>query len=276
MQPRDSQSPSSKPLLTLQRGLKVLEAVAQRPGRVTAKEISEQLGIRQGVCYHLLRTLEDGGYVVRLPKGQLDLNGRVAFLQDSVRSQLTPDLEILSILRELHEEVNETTAVCGWYRERIVVQWYLEPRRALHARSLEIGYEENSHARASTRAMLAYLPEPEVRAYLACRSRPKLTPNTLTEIGELIEELKRIAGVGFAVDREELSRGVCCIGAAYFDEGGFPTGAYGVSAPTDRFEDTYDKLITAVSAAASVASTTLGYSGAQPPPAPMLAPHSPH
>jgi IclR family transcriptional regulator, acetate operon repressor len=274
VQQRAEKHPSSRPLLTLQRGLKILEAVAEQPGRITAKELSANLAIRPGVCYHLLRTLEEGGYVVRLPRGKYDLNGRVSFLQDTFRSRLTPDLGVLTILRDLHEQVDETTAICGWHGQRIVVQWYLEPRRALHARSLEIGYEGNSHARASTRAILAYLTEVEVRAYFACSSRPKLTPNTLTEIDELVEELKRIARVGYAVDREELSRGVCCVGAAYFDERGFPVGAYGVSVPTDRFDEADDGLIQAVSKAANMASATLGYSGRLPPPSALLSPEA--
>ena len=66
MHSRDERHPSGRPLLTLQRGLKVLEAVAEHPGKITAKELSANLGIRPGVCYHLLRTLEEGGYVVRL------------------------------------------------------------------------------------------------------------------------------------------------------------------------------------------------------------------
>lgn len=270
MHVRSQRSPSGKPLQTLLRGLSVLEAIARKPGHITARELSEQLGIGQGICYHLLRTLEEGGYVLRLPKGRYDLNGRVSFLQDSARSHLTPDLEILSILRDLHETVEETTAVCGWHRQSIVVQWYLEPRQALHARSLEIGYDENPHARASVRAMLAYLPESEVRAYLACRSRPKLTQNTITEIDDLIIELRRVAAAGYAIDREELSRGICCVGAPYFDERGFPTGAYGASAPTDRFDDNYDRLLAAVSEAAHMASKTLGYLDKFPVPSPLL------
>src|SRR5579885_1168557 len=121
---------TARPLSTLQRGLRVLEAVAQEPGNVTAKQLSKQLGIRQGACYHLLRTLQEEGYVVRLPGGKYDLNGRVAYLQDSFRSRLTPDLRVLTTLRDLHEQVDETACVCGWYRERIVLQWYLEPKRA--------------------------------------------------------------------------------------------------------------------------------------------------
>lgn len=257
-------------LSTLQRGLRVLEAVAAEHGQITAKQLSSRLGIRQGSCYHLLRTLQEEGYVVRLPGGQYDLNGRVAFLQDSLRSRLTPDLRVLSILRDLHEQVNETTCVCGWYRDEIVLQWYLEPKRALHARSLEVGYVQHAHARASTKAMLSFLPEARVRAYFASRSLPKLTSHTITDIDNLVSSLAATARLGYALDREELARGVCCIGAPYFDEHGFPVGAYGLSVPTARFEENFEQLVASIVAAARTTSAKLGYVGIYPPSSPLL------
>ncbi|HEY8284713.1 MAG TPA: IclR family transcriptional regulator [Chloroflexota bacterium] len=270
MQAQAEQPTARRSLTTLQRGLRVLEVVAAEHGQITAKQLSKRMGIRQGTCYHLLRTLQEEGYVVRLPGGQYDLNGRVAFLQDSLRSRLTPDLKVLSILRELHETVNETTCVCGWYREQIVVQWYLEPKRALHARSLEIGYDQNAHARASTKAILAFLPDKLVRAYFTSRGMPKLTAHTLTDIEGLLSNLATTARLGCAIDREEMARGVCCIGAPYFDERAFPIGAYGLSVPTDRFEENYELLVSAVMAAAKDTSIKCGYAGSYPPASPLL------
>lgn len=264
-------SASGRSLSTLQRGLRVLEAIAGEHGRLTAKQLSQRLGIRQGTCYHLLRTLQEEGYVVRLPGGQYDLNGRVAYLQDSLRSQLTPDLPVLEILRGLHERVNETTCVCGWYREQIVLQWYLEPMRSLHARSLEIGYTEHPHARASTKAILAFLPEPRIRAYFAGRTFRVFTANTITNIDELLDNLKDAARCGYSFDREELARGVGCLGAPYFDDRGSPLGAFGVSVPLERFSEATDLLIGEVVNAARDTSARFGYTGSYPPLSPLLA-----
>jgi DNA-binding IclR family transcriptional regulator len=238
---------------------------------VTAKQLSLQLGIRLGTCYHLLRTLQEEGYIVRLPGGKFDLNGRVAYLQDSLRSRLTPDLHVLEILRGLHERVNETTCVCGWYREQIVVQWYLEPVRALHARSLEIGYGNDPHARASPRAMLAFLPPAHVRAYFAGRALRPLTPSTITRVDDLLENLADIARQGYCIDREEFARGLCCIGASYFDERAFPLGSYGISVPLHRFDEASEELVAEVVRAARETSVRYGYTGPFPPSSPLLA-----
>jgi len=265
-------SPAGKPLTTLQRGLRMLETIAQDRGQMTAKKLAQLLDIRLGTCYHLLRTLQEEGYIVRLRGGRYELNGRVAYLQDSLRAQLTPDLQILLILRRLHERVNVTTCVCGWHSDQIVLRWYLEPVRAVHARSLQIGYQDHPHARASTRAILAYLPEERVRAYFAERILLMLTQRTLTDIDELLHNLEQIARDGYCVDHEELAKGMCCIGAPYFDERGFPVGAYGISLPANEFEDASDTLISEVVSAAKETSRSLGYEGNYPPISALTAP----
>lgn len=261
-----------KPLTTLQRGLRVLEIIAQHCGQITAKELAKYLDIRLGTCYHLLRTLQEEGYIVRLRGGRYELNGRVAYLQDSLRAQLTPDLQILLILRRLHERVNVTTCVCGWYSDQIVLRWYLEPVRALHARSLQIGYQDHPHARASTRAILAFLSRERVRAYFAERTLLMLTQRTLTDIDELLRNLEQIARDGYCIDREELAKGICCIGAPYFDMRGFPVGAFGVSLSSSEFEGARDALIGDVVSAAQETSRNFGYVGSYPPVSSLLMP----
>lgn len=242
---------------------------------MTAKQLAQRLDIRLGTCYHLLRTLQEEGYIVRLRGGRYELNGRVAYLQDSLRAQLTPDLQILLILRRLHERVNVTTCVCGWHSNQIVLRWYLEPVRALHAQSLQIGYQDHPHARASTRAMLAFLSEKQIRAYFAERTLLMLTQRTLTDIDELLLNLEQTAGLGYSIDREELSRGLCCIGAPYFDERGFPLGSYGISLPSSEFEDACEALIGEVTAAAEETSRSFGYVGSYPPVSVLLMPARP-
>jgi IclR family transcriptional regulator, acetate operon repressor len=264
-------SPSrSRPLSTLQRGLRLLEIVAQERGQMTAKQLARRLDITLGTCYHLLRTLQEDGYLVRLSGGRYELNGRVAYLQDTLRSRLAPDLQMLLALRGLQERVNATTCVCGWYGNEIVLRWYLEPVRALHARSLKIGYVDNPHARASTRAMLAFLSESQIRDYFRRRPLPMLTAHTVTDVDALLIALEDVARQGFCVDQEELARGVCCVGAAYFDARGFPIGSYGVSVPRARYLEAHDELVDAVVVAAEETSRVFGYQGVYPPPSPIL------
>jgi IclR family transcriptional regulator, acetate operon repressor len=161
----DEAKHNSGTLLTLQRGLRLLEAIAEGDCEATAKRLSHQLDLKRGTCYHLLRTLEEEGYVVRLSGGRFALGGRVAVLQDSLRETLAPPPQLMDILVRFHEQVGETVYIAGWYGEDIVLQRYIEGSHAVHVRGLEIGYCENAHARASGKAILAFLPVSRLRAF---------------------------------------------------------------------------------------------------------------
>jgi IclR family acetate operon transcriptional repressor len=263
-QPADPRQKSPL-LITLQRGLQLLETVAEENGEATAKQLSQRIDAKLGTCYQLLRTLQEAGYVVRLPGGRYGLSGRVAFLQDRLQSRLTPDPELLSLLRHLHEQVHETVYLSGWYGDDIVIQWCLEGQHTIHARSLRVGYSQNPHARASGKAILAFLPESRVRAYFAARGLPRVTAHTITDLDALLGELAATARRGYALDREEIAPGVYGVAAAYFDHRAFPVGAYVVAAPKERFDARRGEFARAVMDAARQASERLGWSGAYPP-----------
>jgi DNA-binding IclR family transcriptional regulator len=256
-------------LLSLKRGLRILEAIANSNGSATAKALSQETRIKIGTCYHILRTLEDEGYIVRLPGSRFGLGSRVAFLHDNFRAHLAPPPELLDILAKLHEEVGETSYISGWYGENIVLQRYLEGTHAVHVRSLEIGYSGFAHARASGKAILAFLPEDRVRSYLSIQRMARRTARTITETDVFVQHLRDVAQQGYAVDREEFADGVSCVSAAIFDRSQFPVGAYTISLPSSRFDERLSALTQAVRKAGVNASVALGYLGTYPPSSPM-------
>lgn len=255
----------AKILHTLQRGLRLLEAVAEGNGEATAKRLSRRVGVGLGTCYNLLRTLQEDGYLVRLPGGRYGLGTRLAFLQDNYRVQLAPDPALIEILVQLQESVQENAYLVGWQGDEMVIQRYLEARQSVRVRGLEVGYSENPHARASTKAILAFLSEKRVRSYFAGRALPRLTSHTLTDIEVLMEDLRSASRRGYAVDREEFSEGVCCIGAAFFDKRAFPVGAFGVSVPKVRFDERLENIVRVILRTAQTASQQFGYLKPYPP-----------
>ncbi|MGE0518941.1 MAG: IclR family transcriptional regulator [Candidatus Binatia bacterium] len=250
-------------LLTLQRGLRLLEAVAQE--HTTARTLSERTGVKLGTCYNLLRTLGREGYVTRLPGGRYELGSRLAFLQDRLRDRLAPEPELLAIMHRLHKQVNETTYVTGWYGNDIVLQRYLESAQSLRVGGLEIGYTEHTHARASGKAILAFLPKPRQRAYFQARELAPLTRHTRTALADILADLDETAARGYALDLEEFADGICCIAAAFLDRTGFPVGSYAVSVPAIRFDVRANALATALREAATEASAHFGWTGSPIP-----------
>jgi IclR family acetate operon transcriptional repressor len=160
----------------------LLEAIALSNGNATAKGLSRRLGLKKGTCYYLLRTLEEEGYVVRHTGGNFSLGGRIAVLQDSLRAELEPLPQVMDMLVQLHERLGETVYASGWYEGDVVIRRYIQGSRAVHVRSLEMGYREYPHARASGKAIMAFLPMPELRSCVAKRGLEPRTANTITDM----------------------------------------------------------------------------------------------
>ena len=108
--------PKSQPnttglLLTLDRGIRVLEAIADGGGRASAKELSLGLAINLGTMYQLLRTLESNGYIVRLPGGTFRLGTRIGFLIDRFDLETAPPKQLIDKLHELRDVTEETVYI---------------------------------------------------------------------------------------------------------------------------------------------------------------------
>lgn len=252
-------------LLTLDRGIHVLEEVATGRGGATAKSLSASVGINLGTCYQLLRTLQANGYIHRLPGGRYGLGSRVEFLMDHYEVDGEPPAEFINVLHELHQAVEETVYVSLRRGRKIEVVAVLEGTKALRVGNLAVGYGDHPHARASVKAFLANADRSTVEEFFEGRTMEALTPNTITSWDQLMVEMDRTRLRGYAIDDEEFALGVSCIGAVILDGTGKPFGAYGTSFPSTRLEGDGGTIGQLVLTAAQKASRAMGYEGPYPP-----------
>ena len=85
------------------------------------------------------------------------------------------------------------------------------------------------HCTGCGKAMLAYLPEDELLHVLEISPLVRFTPNTITDRDQLFRELEAIRKRGYAIDIEEESPGVKCVGLPIRDNDGYPVGAISIS-----------------------------------------------
>jgi DNA-binding IclR family transcriptional regulator len=91
---------------TLDRGLRVLDALASAPGGLTVTELAAQLGVNRTVVYRLVSTLELHALVRKDGRGRLHVGLRVLHLASAVQPVLR-DLAV-PVLRTLAERVGCT------------------------------------------------------------------------------------------------------------------------------------------------------------------------
>ena len=255
-------------LLTLNRGLEMLEQIARDEGRATAKSLSSDLDVNLGTCYQLLRTLQANGYVHRLPGSRYGLGARVSFLAEHYNQLSSPPPELEEILHDLRDEIQETTYVSIRRGRDIGIVGVLEGTRMLRVGNMTVGYTGHPHIRASAKAYLAYTPEDQIEDFFESKDFEVLTPNTIKTWDDFMTELEATRKRGYGIDNEEYTLGVSCIGAVIVDEDGAPYGAYGTSFSVSRLAPDELWIAERVRAAAERASRSMGYEGPYPPPAP--------
>ena len=113
-----------------------------------------------------------------------------------------------------------------------------ESRHPVRVDTGTLGKTDAPHATATGKAMLAWLPEDDMRRVLA-HGMARFTPKTITEWPALIEALRHVRRNGYAVDDEEYQPGVICVGAAIRDHKGAVVGAISASTPTMRASDAH-------------------------------------
>jgi IclR family transcriptional regulator, acetate operon repressor len=253
-------------LLTLRRGILALEVVARSKGEATARTIAPEIGVNLGTCYQLLRTLHERGYVSRLPGGRYALGSRIRFLLEHFDSQPSPPTELMDGLSDLHRRLSETTYLATWQNGEITLTASLEGTRALRVASIDVGYSGGAHARASCKAILAFVDEDTLAEYFEGRDLPSYTPHTITKLSDLLAELGETRARGYGIDREEVDLDVANVGAAVFGREGHPIAAYSVGLAAATLDARLDTVVPELLEVAEKASRALGYRGPYPPP----------
>jgi IclR family transcriptional regulator, acetate operon repressor len=252
-------------LLTLYRGIRVIEEIARQEGTATAKTLSANVGLNVATCYQILRTLHVNGYVNRLPGSRYGLGPRIAFLIDHYQSLSAPPPQLIEILRDLHGRLGESVYCSLRQGSKLQIAAYLEGTKAVRVAPMHVGYSDHPHARASGKCFLAFADPRELDAFVDKENLERVTENTITDWGEFLQELEVIRRRGFALDNQEFNDGVACVATALLGKDARAMGAFAVALPVDRLHERQGDIVALAMEAGSRGSEILGYEGEYPP-----------
>ena len=244
---------------SVDRALTLLEALARSAGGVALTELSQRARLNISTCHHLLATLINWGYVAKTPGRRYALGARVLHLGQAFLSQVDLPRRAQPFVERINETTGETVHVAVLQGDAVITLLSCEARHAVRVETGALGAADAAHATATGKAMLAWLPDHEIRRILAVKGMARFTPNTITEPDALIEELRLVRRNGHALDREEFQPGVICVGAAIRDHLGAVVGAISASTPTLRAAEPHLALMReGVMAAARALSAEFG------------------
>lgn len=219
------------------RALDLLELVANQ-GREGARltDLARDLSLSKAAAYAILQTLLAHGFIVDFGEGsnrRYRLGMMLARLGDlAVANTVLTDVA-LPELRQLTNELGMTSRVAILDDGHAVVIGRVDAPGAVRF-DAALGRRELPHCSAVGKAMLAALPANEAEHILNQFELPQRTPHTITDVGQLMQQLTEVAERGYAVDDEEDTEGVACIGACVLDRNGRPAGAISVTSLKQR------------------------------------------
>jgi IclR family acetate operon transcriptional repressor len=217
---------------SVDRALLALEAIAEAGlDGLTLSELSRELQISKSTALSLLRTLAGRDFVT-LGDGaggqRYRLGLALARLGDRALAQ-TGLLDLsMPVLRRLTDETGRTARLGVLDDGYVVVVGRVDGPGFIQVQS-NVGRRELPHCSALGKAILSQLPEATVREIAHRVGLAPRTPSTLTEVGALLEELRLAHERGYALDNEEDSIGVFCVGAPLLDHRGACVGAISVT-----------------------------------------------
>jgi IclR family pca regulon transcriptional regulator len=202
----------------LEKGLAVIEAFAARGSVLTLSEAAALTGCSRASARRCLRTLEALGYVQSDGK-YFSLAPRVLRLGHAyTRSNPLPRL-VQSVIEAASERTGEAMSVTVLDDIDVVVIARALVRRPFAVNN-GVGSRLPAFASAAGRVLLAALPEDEAEARLVRMPRPQLTPRTPTEVGDVLAILRRARAHGYAVNDQEVERGVRTLAVPVRNRGG--------------------------------------------------------
>jgi IclR family KDG regulon transcriptional repressor len=219
------------------RVLDIFELLGGEPEGLSVTAIAARLGIARSSAHALVATLVARGYLRRESPDSKRFTLGVPLVQLGL--SVTDRLELRTVARGV--------------LERLVAQWQETALLAV-ASGGEIVYVDKVlsdsfgfrtdprfnarrplHSNSLGKALLAAADDALVAELADARGLEAMTESTIVELDELLADLERTRGRGYALDREEAVRGVCCVGAPVRGHTGDLIGAISLSTVREYF-----------------------------------------
>jgi DNA-binding IclR family transcriptional regulator len=219
---------------SLERGLRVIETIADLGGSATLSEIARKTALPKSTAHHLLRSLIEFGYLVRDGEARpYKLGPNLFRLTGRTWTQAQLAEISISFLDELSRLTGEGTSLAV-LREGLVTIVAKRDSEGPVRVVQKVGATRPIHCTAVGKTLAAWLPESDLDNILHRFHFEKMTAKTITTHAAFRRELAHIRGAGFAVDNEEHMEGIRCLATPVWDQSGEVCAALCIVGPKSR------------------------------------------
>ncbi|MFD1660090.1 IclR family transcriptional regulator [Streptomyces caeni] len=192
---------------SVQRAMRLLEAVAAREYGAPAKQLAREVGLALPTAYHLLRTLTHEGYL-RREKGLFFLGEAAERLSGAAAQQ-----KRRSMVNEALAQWRDSIGVPVYYavyREGEIEVRSVADSPACPAVAEWADFRETAHAHAIGQCLLSQLDEEARRDHLDRYPVQPITPYTVRDEQTLLRRLEGLGRMEPVIERQEYALGTVC------------------------------------------------------------------
>lgn len=216
------------------RAARILMLLRAQGRGMTIAEITEATGWHKSSVHKLLVTLSHHGLLDREEETKryslgIELIGYGQF----VLNNLDFANAARSLLKQLADFSGETANYCLVQGKKIVVVESVESRIELRVVP-PIGTADPLTMKSNGKAVLAFMPESQVKKIIEEEGLRALTRKSITEPEAFYGELAAVREKGYAADLEEFREGISAVSAPVFNAAGKVVGALSLVAPASR------------------------------------------
>jgi IclR family transcriptional regulator, acetate operon repressor len=211
---------------SIDRAAQILIRLIESDGVLTLSGVMEETRLPKSTAARLLRALERNGLAQRQPGG--GFRPGPVLVDYARRDTAVGDLAALALpfLQQLEEETGETSNIAIPTPAGVA---RLAQVQSTHPGGDWVGRRIPPHASSMGKVFMAFGAAQPPYGRL-----PRLGPNTITSIPELLAELEEVRRNGYATTWEELEAGLCSTAAPVRGTRGTVIAAISISAPTVR------------------------------------------
>ena len=225
---------------SVEKALRIIEVMAQESNPMRLLDIAVQVDYPSSTVLRMLNTLVDMGYAFQ-EDGDLKRYGltlKLATIGQRISDQMAYREIVHPFLQQMSAATGETccASVCSHHKANYFDVVVGRSNGALTVRQ-QIGASAYMHCTGSGKMFLAQYTAEQLDELIHTHGLPALTERTITTRAALEAELDRCRAQGYAMDDEEVERGMRCIAAPVYDGNGKTIVTICMSGPASRMSE---------------------------------------
>jgi len=221
---------------SLQKALRILVHMGEHSPEAGITELASDLGLTKATVHRLLTTMERFDLIERNADNErYRLGLKLHQLGSRALESRTLRTEARRLLVEMSRRSRETVSLAMPAPGGVICLDRLDSPHTIIAVCTPVGSMFPSHCTAAGKAILAYMSDEEIGELVRRHGLRQFTPFTITQMSALKESLQLIRRRGYAVDHQELERGLSGVAAPVLSAHERVIAAVGIAGPTLRF-----------------------------------------